>query len=117
MKECTIDPVLRSAMKLVLQTLFALLLVESGILFMRIILGFSGIGGSHVWTTPIYAATNVLTVPISMRMFGIEHPLFVLNGTRGIVEPSVIIALFALLIIAFAISCVLNILSDRKGRL
>lgn len=91
-------------MKLLLNTLFGVFLILSGLMFMRVILHMAHVSSAVGWAKPIFTITDVFAAPIAMLMFGGVKPDSVLNGTSAIVEPHVVIALFGFLILAFIAS-------------
>lgn len=102
-------------MKTVLRVLYTILLVLSGLMFMRVILNLADVGEESVWAQPIFAVTNLLTAPISYLMFGETQPMFTLFGTKSILEPSVVVALFGTLVGAFIVTSIAHAL-ERKAR-
>ena len=102
------------SMKLFLKTLYCLLILMSGLMFMRIILLFAQIGPAHAWAKPLYVVTDVVAVPVAMLLYGIEHPTMVLSGTGNIVEPNVVVSMLATLAIAFFVSSIGHAM-EKKG--
>lgn len=101
-------------MKIVLKTLYAVLLVFAGLLLIRIIFGLSGVENTNMFVATIHSVTNIIVVPFRWLVYGDLKPGAVISQGSGGIEPVEIFSLFIVLILAFVVTAGAHALDHRR---